>query len=42
MIRRDLAGVRLLTRNGHDWTPRFPQVAEARKPHESQAQTSQK
>ena len=24
MARRDGAGVRLLTRNGHDWTPRYP------------------
>src|SRR5262249_7485458 len=29
MVRRDLAGVRLLTRNGHDWTGRFPLIAEA-------------
>src|SRR6185295_6837356 len=27
--RRDPAGVRLLTRNGHDWTGRFPLIAEA-------------
>src|SRR6516164_4439616 len=29
MVRRDPAGVRLLTRNGHDWTGRFPLIAEA-------------
>jgi bifunctional non-homologous end joining protein LigD len=29
MVRRDPAGVRLLTRNGHDWTDRFPLIAEA-------------
>ena len=29
MVRRDGAGVRLLTRNGHDWTDRFPLIAEA-------------
>ena len=29
MVRRDAAGVRLLTRNGHDWTDRYPQIAEA-------------
>jgi bifunctional non-homologous end joining protein LigD len=29
MVRRDGAGVRLLTRNGHDWTGRFPLIAEA-------------
>jgi ATP-dependent DNA ligase len=29
MARRDAAGVRLLTRNGHDWTNRFPQIAAA-------------
>jgi bifunctional non-homologous end joining protein LigD len=27
--RRDPAGVRLLTRNGHYWTGRFPLIAEA-------------
>jgi bifunctional non-homologous end joining protein LigD len=27
MVRRDSAGVRL-TRNGHDWTGRFPLIAE--------------
>jgi bifunctional non-homologous end joining protein LigD len=26
MVRRDGAGVRLLTRNGHDWSPRFPLI----------------
>src|SRR5215469_12878749 len=29
MVRRDPAGIRLLTRNGHDWTGRFPLIAEA-------------
>jgi bifunctional non-homologous end joining protein LigD len=29
MVRRDAAGVRLLTRNGIDWTTRFPLTAEA-------------
>jgi bifunctional non-homologous end joining protein LigD len=29
MVRRDPAGVRLLTRNGHDWLGRFPLIAEA-------------
>jgi bifunctional non-homologous end joining protein LigD len=29
MVRRDGAGVRLLTRNGHDWLGRFPLIAEA-------------
>jgi ATP-dependent DNA ligase len=29
MARRDPAGVRLLTRNGHDWSGRFPLIAEA-------------
>jgi bifunctional non-homologous end joining protein LigD len=29
MARRDAAGVRLLTRNGHDWATRFPLIAEA-------------
>jgi len=29
MVRRDAAGVRLLTRNGHDWTARFPLIFEA-------------
>ena len=26
MVRRDAAGVRLLTRNGHDWSTRYPQI----------------
>jgi bifunctional non-homologous end joining protein LigD len=26
MVRRDGAGVRLLTRNGHDWSARFPRI----------------
>jgi ATP-dependent DNA ligase len=29
MARRDPAGVRLLTRNGHDWTRRFPLIRAA-------------
>ena len=29
MARRDPAGVRLLTRNGNDWTPRYPLIFEA-------------
>src|SRR5262245_35468216 len=29
MARRDATGVRLLTRNGHDWSDRFPLIAEA-------------
>jgi bifunctional non-homologous end joining protein LigD len=29
MARRDAARVRLLTRNGHDWTYRFPLIREA-------------
>ena len=29
MVHRDPAGVRLLTRNGHDWTGRFPLIAQA-------------
>jgi bifunctional non-homologous end joining protein LigD len=29
IVRRDPAGVRLLTRNGHDWTGRFPLIAQA-------------
>jgi ATP-dependent DNA ligase len=29
MVRRDGAGVRLLTRNGHDWSDRFPLIAQA-------------
>jgi bifunctional non-homologous end joining protein LigD len=29
MVRRDPAGVRLLTRNGHDWRVRFPLIAQA-------------
>ena len=29
MARRDATGVRLLTRNGVDWSDRFPLVAEA-------------
>jgi ATP-dependent DNA ligase len=30
MVRRNPAGVRLLTRNGHDWTGRFPLIARRR------------
>jgi len=29
MVRRDAAGVRLLTRNGIDWSHRYPLIAEA-------------
>ena len=29
MARRDQAGVRLLTRNGHDWAARYPLIVEA-------------
>ena len=29
MARRDTAGVRLLTRNGHDWSTRFPLIVAA-------------
>jgi bifunctional non-homologous end joining protein LigD len=29
MARRDPVGVRLLTRNGHDWASRFPLILEA-------------
>jgi bifunctional non-homologous end joining protein LigD len=29
IARRDAAGVRLITRNGHDWTDRYPTVAAA-------------
>src|SRR5215813_14301444 len=29
MARRDPTGVRLLTRNGHDWGPRYPLIVEA-------------
>jgi hypothetical protein len=28
-VRRDAAGVRLFTRNEHDWTGRFPLIARA-------------
>ncbi len=29
MARRDAGGVRLITRNGHDWTDRYPSIASA-------------
>ena len=29
LVRRDAAGVRLFTRNGHDWTGRSPLIARA-------------
>ena len=29
MARRDSVGIRLLTRNGHDWSPRYPLIVEA-------------
>ena len=28
MARRDPIGIRLLTRNGHDWSPRYPLIVE--------------
>ena len=29
MARRDPTGIRLLTRNGHDWAARYPLIVEA-------------
>jgi bifunctional non-homologous end joining protein LigD len=29
MARRDPVGIRLLTRNGHDWAARYPLIDEA-------------
>ena len=29
MARRDSVGIRLLTRNGHDWSPHYPLIREA-------------
>jgi bifunctional non-homologous end joining protein LigD len=29
MTRRDPVGIRLLTRNGHDWATRFPLIVQA-------------
>jgi len=29
MARRNAVGIRLLTRNGHDWAPRYPLIVEA-------------
>jgi bifunctional non-homologous end joining protein LigD len=29
MARRDPVGIRLLTRNGYDWAPRYPLIVEA-------------
>src|SRR5215468_9852773 len=29
LVRRNAGGVRLFTRNGHDWTGRFPLIARA-------------
>ena len=29
MARRDPVGIRLLTRNGHDWAPHYPLIVEA-------------
>jgi bifunctional non-homologous end joining protein LigD len=29
MARRDPIGIRLLTRNGHDWAPRYPLIVAA-------------
>src|SRR5262249_22659176 len=34
LVRRDGAGVRLFTCNGHDWTGRFPLIASAAKKRE--------
>jgi hypothetical protein len=31
LVRRDAAGVRLFTRNGQDWTGRFPLIARTAK-----------
>src|SRR5262250_1611930 len=33
LVRRDGAGTRLFTRNGHDWTGRFPLIARAASGH---------
>ena len=33
MVRRDGAGVRCFTRNGHDWADRFPAIVEAAEPN---------
>jgi len=30
MARRDPIGIRLLTRNGHDWAPRYPRIVALR------------
>jgi bifunctional non-homologous end joining protein LigD len=29
MARHDPVGIQLLTRNGHDWAPRYPLIVEA-------------
>src|SRR5919198_6593299 len=29
MVRRDPVGIRLLTRNGYDWSPRYPLIVQA-------------
>jgi bifunctional non-homologous end joining protein LigD len=29
MVRRDPVGIRLLTRSGYDWSPRYPLIVEA-------------
>jgi ATP-dependent DNA ligase len=29
MARRDPVGVRLITKNGHDWSARYPRIVEA-------------
>ena len=29
MVRRDSSGIRLITRNGNDWTERFPLIVAA-------------
>jgi ATP-dependent DNA ligase len=28
MPRREPIGIRLITRNGHDWSPRYPLIVE--------------
>jgi ATP-dependent DNA ligase len=32
MARRDPIGIRLITRNGHDWSPRYPLIVEGGEP----------
>jgi ATP-dependent DNA ligase len=40
LVRRDAAVVRLFTRNGHDWTGRFPLIARAASGHAAAAPPS--